>query len=55
MDLKLLKELCDTPGVPGCEEHISHIVQRELKKFADEVVIDPMGNTLFKINGSGGP
>ena len=55
MDLKLLKELCDTPGVPGCEEHISHIVQRELKKFADEIVIDPMGNTLFKINGSGGP
>jgi endoglucanase len=54
MDLELLKELCDAPGVPGHEENIRKIVKRELKELSDEIIIDPMGNAIFMINGKSG-
>ena len=31
MNHDLIKELCDTPGVPGCEDAISSIVLREIE------------------------
>ena len=55
MDLELLKELCNAPGVPGCEENVSKIVRRELKEFSDEITIDPMGNIIFMISSNSGP
>lgn len=55
MDLKLLKELCDCPGVPGCENLVSEIVQRELKNYSEEITTDPMGNVIFKITDNNGP
>ena len=55
MNLKLLKELCDCPGIPGSENLVSKIVRRELKKFSEEIITDPMGNVIFKITDNDGP
>ena len=44
MNIKLLKEITETPGAPGREQRIREIVQRELKNAADEILTDNMGN-----------
>lgn len=46
MNIKLLKEICETPGAPGFEQPIRKVVLRELKGLADEVNIDNMGNVI---------
>ena len=49
LNVKLLKEICETPGVPGYEQKVRNLVLREVKKLADKVSIDNMGNvTAFK-------
>lgn len=44
INVKLLKEICEVPGAPGHEQRIREIVLREVKKLADKVSIDNMGN-----------
>jgi len=44
--MKLLKELCEAPGIPGREQAIIDIMKRELKKTTDKVTIDEMGNVI---------
>jgi len=44
--LKLLKELCETPGVPGREEKLREIVRRELEGIVDEMRVDALGNLI---------
>ena len=46
MNIKLLKEICETPGAPGFEQPIRKVVLRELKGLADEVSLDNMGNVI---------
>ncbi len=46
MNIKLLKEICETPGAPGFEQRIRKVVLRELKGLTDEVNIDNMGNVI---------
>ncbi|MCY2950969.1 MAG: M20/M25/M40 family metallo-hydrolase [Planctomycetota bacterium] len=46
MNLPLLKELSEAPGVPGREERIRAILERELKALTDEITTDPMGNLI---------
>lgn len=46
INVKLLKEICETPGAPGFEQRIREVVLREVKKLADEVRIDNMGNVV---------
>ena len=49
INFKLLKEICETPGAPGYEKRIREVVLREVKKLADKVSIDNMGNvTVFR-------
>lgn len=49
MNIKLLKEICETPGAPGFEQRIRQVVLREIKGLADEITVDNMGNvTAFK-------
>ncbi|MCU0433636.1 MAG: M42 family metallopeptidase [Bacteroidia bacterium] len=40
----LLGTICETPGAPGHEQRIRELVLREIKKHADEISIDNMGN-----------
>jgi tetrahedral aminopeptidase len=44
--MKLLEELCQTPGVPGREQKIIDIMTRELKSVTDEVKVDSFGNVV---------
>jgi len=44
--MKLLKELCQSIGVPGREQNIIDIMTRELKPLCDEVKVDGMGNVI---------
>lgn len=44
--MELLKELCETPGIPGREERLRAIVRRELGPVVDEIRVDALGNLL---------
>lgn len=44
--MKLLKELCEAPGIPGREQPIIDIMKRELTKSTDDVHVDNMGNVI---------
>lgn len=44
INVKLLKEICEVPGIPGFEQRIREVVLRELAKLDVEVSIDNMGN-----------
>jgi tetrahedral aminopeptidase len=44
LDVKLLAEICEVAGAPGFENRIRKVVLREIKKFADSVTIDNLGN-----------
>ena len=49
INVSLLKEICEMPGVPGFEQRIRELVLREIKPLADSVSTDNMGNvTAFK-------
>ena len=50
MSNELIKELCNTPGVPGCEDEISKIVIREIENSCTRYIKDPMGNLIFQVN-----
>ncbi len=55
MTLDLLKELCETPGIPGHEERLRAIVQRELQVVADEMRVDALGNLIAVKKKAGAP
>ena len=46
MNLPLLKSLSEAPGVPGREERVRKILQRECAGLFDEMNTDPMGNLV---------
>ena len=46
MNLPLLKKLSEASGVPGREERVRQILQRETEGLFDEVETDPMGNLI---------
>ncbi|MDQ3193037.1 MAG: M42 family metallopeptidase [Bacteroidota bacterium] len=53
LNIKLLKEICETPGVPGYEQRIRAVVLREIKELADEITVDNLGNvTAFRKGNS---
>ena len=51
--MKLLKELCEAPGIPGREQAIIDIMSRELSETCDEVNIDGLGNVIGVKKGKG--
>jgi endoglucanase len=46
MNIPLLKKLSEAAGVPGREERVRQILQRETEGLFDEVQTDPMGNLI---------
>jgi endoglucanase len=46
MDMKLLKRVCNTPGVSGFEDEAQDVVAEVLKASCDEVSRDRMGNVI---------
>ena len=46
MNLSLLEKLCETPGIPGREERVRALVQKEIKGLFDDVSTDAMGSLI---------
>ena len=44
LNLDLLRELCETPGIPGREERVRDVISREAEALFDSVRVDPMGS-----------
>ncbi len=49
MNLDLLKQLSEVAGIPGREERVRSLVEKECKSFADSIVTDTMGNLIVTI------
>ncbi len=46
MNLELLKQLSETPGIPGREERVRELLERAAKKHFDKLTVDAMGNLI---------
>ncbi len=46
MNLPLLKSLSEAPGIPGREERVRKILERECKALFDEITTDTMGSMI---------
>lgn len=46
MDKLLLKELCRTNGISGDEGSVRDLILSEIKPYADEVTVDPLGSII---------
>ena len=44
--MELLRELCESAGVPGREGRLREIVRRELEPLADDMRVDALGNLI---------
>jgi len=53
MNIELLKNLCETPGVPGNEERVRELILGEVEALFDEVRVDAMGSLHCVRNGKG--
>ncbi len=51
---KLLRRLIEAPAISGFEKNIRDVMQKELKKYADSVRVDKIGN-LIAMKGKGSP
>lgn len=48
MNIELLKRLCETPGVPGREDRVRELIEKEAKGLFDEIRTDAMGSLLCR-------
>jgi tetrahedral aminopeptidase len=46
LNLDLLKRLCETPGVPGREERVRALIEKEIDGLFDETRTDAMGSLI---------
>ena len=46
INVQLLKEICEVAGAPGHEQRVREIVLKEIKKLADKITVDNMGNVI---------
>lgn len=50
---ELLKRLMYTTGVSGREDKIREAIKKEVEPYADEVIVDPVGNLIARKKGKG--
>ena len=48
MNTKLLRKLCEIPGVPGREERVRAFIKREVGDLFDSVETDPLGSLICR-------
>lgn len=46
LNVDLLKRLCETPGIPGREERVRALIEKEIKGLFDRTRVDAMGNLI---------
>lgn len=54
VNVDLLKRLCETPGIPGREERVRALIEKETKGLFDDVRTDNMGNLICRRSAKGG-
>lgn len=53
-NIDLLKRLCETPGLPGREERVRALIEKEVKGLFDSVTTDALGNLICRRNPRNG-
>ena len=48
LNVDLLRELCETPGVPGREERVRAVIEREVAGLFDDISTDALGNLICR-------
>lgn len=46
INVALLKQICEVPGVPGHEQKVRELVTKELNGVVDSITVDNMGNLI---------
>jgi putative aminopeptidase FrvX len=54
LNVDLLRRLCETPGIPGREERVRALIEREVKGLFDDVRTDAMGSLICRRDARGG-
>ena len=54
MNIDLLKDLCETPGVPGREHRVRDLITSEIEGLFDHVETDAMGSLLCRRDAKAG-
>ena len=49
---ELLKKLCSLDGVPGYEDEVREYIQEQVKPYADEIIVDAVGNLIVFKKGA---
>lgn len=52
-DFKLLEKLCTARGISGQEQTVRNLILDEIKPYADQITVDPLGNLLVFKKGAG--
>jgi putative aminopeptidase FrvX len=53
LNLSLLKQLSEVAGIPGWEDRVRDLVQKELKGLVDDIRVDALGNVIAHKKGKG--
>ncbi|MEZ6243849.1 MAG: M20/M25/M40 family metallo-hydrolase [Phycisphaerales bacterium] len=48
MNIDLLRRLCETPGVPGREQRVRALIEKEVKGLFDKVETDALGSLICR-------
>ena len=51
--MELLKKLTECNSVSGNEEEIREFIKSQVKDYADEILVDAMGNLIVRKKGTG--
>ena len=52
---ELLIRLTQTQGIAGYEKKVRELIEQEVRPYADELIIDPLGSLIAVKKGKGGP
>ena len=55
IDVDLLRELTQTPGIASREDLVRNVVAKHLRPLVDDLAVDALGNLIGRRKGSGGP
>ena len=52
---ELLIRLTQTQGIAGYEKKVRELIEEEVRPYADELIVDPLGSLIAVKKGKGGP
>ncbi len=55
LDTALMKKLCTACGISGDEDEVRELILGEIRSYADEITVDPLGNVIVFRKGKERP